>query len=750
MHNHTQFQLMRKPWIMLALSACFLPSYAHAQNSMVGDGFGGRSWYRPTNYTVGSYSAFSLCYSDPCDTASNQLYGWGTDLEGELGNGAGFAPSNVPVAIPGMSNVRYYTTGYYMGAIKNDNTGWVWAEPFFPNPTLMVSDASFVDAGAVHCSFVKSNGTVWSVGLNPNGQFGDGTYTPSLTPVQMAGVNSAVRVACSYQATFVLLSNGKVLSVGDNTNGLLGYLSADPNATVVDTVQGLSDIVDIKAHSAAAAALTANGEVYCWGYGAYCGDGDAEADTIPVLVSGLENIIAISGCTDGGHFLALDAYGRCYTWGSMFWMSAADALTPALVATDVIDIMAGETFSYVVKADGTLWAAGSSNGGSIWLNLTDEPRTEFTQLEPSLVPEACPLVGTVAVPSAACDGSGGIVSVGQFGGSTPYSYDLGFGAQSDPVFTGLSAGNYTVTVTDAQGCVTTASCTVDPTDVAPVSVVENVTTCTDEGYLLPWGITVYESGSYSDTIYNALGCDTVRTVQLSSSFPNWVSLELNGCVGQPFTLPSGRVVYESGYYEDTLSVAGACDTLLAISLNLSIQGAEASILVAPDSILSAGGQAYLFAIGGSNYAWTPTTGLSCSSCPDPVANPMDTTEYCVVVTNDSECPADTACIKLYVPPLCTADDIYIPNAFSPPTDRSTASNKNDSQCVFGAECIATMNFSIYDRWGRQVFVATDPTTCWDGIYNGQPLDAAVFAYHLSATLTNGETVEKSGNITLVR
>jgi len=46
-----------------------------AQNSMVGDGFGGRLWYRPTNYTVGSYSGFSLCYSDPCDSSSNQLYG---------------------------------------------------------------------------------------------------------------------------------------------------------------------------------------------------------------------------------------------------------------------------------------------------------------------------------------------------------------------------------------------------------------------------------------------------------------------------------------------------------------------------------------------------------------------------------------------------------------------------------------------------------------------------------------------------
>jgi len=61
-----------------------------------------------------------------------------------------------------------------------------------------------------------------------------------------------------------------------------------------------------------------------------------------------------------------------------------------------------------------------------------------------------------------------------------------------------------------------------------------------------------------------------------------------------------------------------------------------------------------------------------------------------------------------------------------------------------------MNFGIYNRWGNKVFESTKPDVCWDGTYNGQALDPAVFVYHLSATLTSGETVEKQGNITLVR
>ena len=44
-------------------------------------------------------------------------------------------------------------------------------------------------------------------------------------------------------------------------------------------------------------------------------------------------------------------------------------------------------------------------------------------------------------------------------------------------------------------------------------------------------------------------------------------------------------------------------------------------------------------------------------------------------------------------------------------------------------------FAIYDRWGNQVFFATnvqsgDPTIFWSGVYNGQPAKQGVYAYYL--------------------
>jgi gliding motility-associated-like protein len=89
--------------------------------------------------------------------------------------------------------------------------------------------------------------------------------------------------------------------------------------------------------------------------------------------------------------------------------------------------------------------------------------------------------------------------------------------------------------------------------------------------------------------------------------------------------------------------------------------------------------------------------------------------------------------------------LFVPNAFSP-----NNSAKNDAHCIYGTDCVTSMTFNIYDRWGNTVFESSDPSACWDGTYNGQALDPAVFVYHLSATLANGEVVKKQGNITLVR
>ncbi len=324
------------------------------QNSLVGDGFGGRLWYKPTNYTAGSYSGYSICYSGACNTGTNQLYGWGDNRYQQLGYSSSvLIGCTTPTPIPNMTDVKYYSTGYTMGAIKNNGTGWVWGQGLFSTPTQVITNAKFVDASIENISFVKNDGTVWSLGLNSFGNFGNGTSgISSIIPVQMQGISNAVRTANGSQTTYVLLNDGTVKSCGFNLNGLLGIGNTITTQTLFPiTITTFSNIVDIKANTSATAVLDSMGDVYVWGKGVNIGDGDTSDESSPKKISALSNIVAISGCADGEYFLALDENKNCFAWGpniGQFGITSGfgsgPVLTPTLVATDVIDIMAGENY----------------------------------------------------------------------------------------------------------------------------------------------------------------------------------------------------------------------------------------------------------------------------------------------------------------------------------------------------------------------------------------------------------------------
>lgn len=87
--------------------------------------------------------------------------------------------------------------------------------------------------------------------------------------------------------------------------------------------------------------------------------------------------------------------------------------------------------------------------------------------------------------------------------------------------------------------------------------------------------------------------------------------------------------------------------------------------------------------------------------------------------------------------------VGVPTAFSPNMD-----GNNDLLFVLGS--VEKLDFAIYNRWGQQVFRTTDRAKGWDGTFNGQALNAGVFAYRLSGILPSGGNVEQKGNITLVR
>ena len=88
--------------------------------------------------------------------------------------------------------------------------------------------------------------------------------------------------------------------------------------------------------------------------------------------------------------------------------------------------------------------------------------------------------------------------------------------------------------------------------------------------------------------------------------------------------------------------------------------------------------------------------------------------------------------------------VWLPNIFSPNGD-----GQNDVLYVRGSN-INELNFTIFDRWGEQVFGTIIIDNGWDGTYFGQRVNDGVFVYYATGTYTDGTPFDIKSNVTLVR
>ncbi len=63
----------------------------------------------------------------------------------------------------------------------------------------------------------------------------------------------------------------------------------------------------------------------------------------------------------------------------------------------------------------------------------------------------------------------------------------------------------------------------------------------------------------------------------------------------------------------------------------------ADYTVSPNATICPPNSVQLTATGGTSYQWSPSTGLSCTNCPNPVASPVTTTTYTVEIFDPANC-----------------------------------------------------------------------------------------------------------------
>lgn len=432
------------------------------------------------------------------------------------------------------------------------------------------------------------------------------------------------------------------------------------------------------------------------------------------------------------------------------------------------------TFDWNGSSTPTADLSGVTNG-SYTLTVTDGVGCTATSGPHAITQIPAPSIDDsgISIVDEACGNSdGSITGITVSGGSGTLSYDWNGNSSTGPDLSGANANTYTLTVTDAAGCTATSGpYTINGTP--PVTVVASGPSTICEGQSASFtgsGAVTYEwiPGGTGSTIslspttttsYQLVGTDgpCTDTAQFTITVNPLPVAGITGdtviCEGESTTLTAaGSFNFEwsdastgtsisvsplttSTYYLIASNTCGDDTSYVNVVVN-ALPNADAG----PDQSIFAGGSAQLDGAGGTSYLWSPSDGLSCTSCEDPLASPLTSTTYIVTVTDSNGCVrSDTVQVIVDESAL-----LFIPNVFSPNGD-----GMNDILYVRGGG-IEQFQFVIYDRWGEKVFETDDLDVGWDGMYKGAEAVQGVYVYGISGRYYSGDEINQNGNITLVR
>lgn len=353
------------------------------------------------------------------------------------------------------------------------------------------------------------------------------------------------------------------------------------------------------------------------------------------------------------------------------------------------------------------------------------------------------------------------------------------------------SGTYIVTVTNIDGCTTSASKTIT-VNTSPKAVISgNTSGCGSVSLTASGGVsylwdggespanavnTFNSSGTYTVAVTDANGCTastTVKVIVLDHVEPEiTITADPAGeiCEGTSVTftaavanegttssfqwfkndiLVGSGTTYTSSHHLNNdeitcrltssticnaASLAESNKIIMKVNSLPQITFPQHVVIKGPDSIqldpiINGNAESFL---------WTPTLGLNDPTIKNPSADPELTTDYQLTVTSSKGCTS-FASIRVIV----DNNIIIIPNTFTPNGD-----GVNDTWNILYLSDYPESHINIYNRYGRLLFYSVGYAEPWDGTFKGKLVPTGVYYYTID--FKNKLLTPRTGYITILR
>jgi len=207
----------------------------------------------------------------------------------------------------------------------------------------------------------------------------------------------------------------------------------------------------------------------------------------------------------------------------------------------------------------------------------------------------------------------------------------------------------------------------------------------------------------------------------------------------PLATPTTTTTYTFSAFDKKGCPKPATDTIKVVVLSKipAFAGRDTSVVINQPLQMNAS--------GGSAYNWSPATGLSSTSIPNPIALyslPNEGIRYRVQVRSDNGC-TDSAFVTVKV--YKTLPAVFVPTGFVP-----NGSGRNDILKPIFVGIQRVELFNIYNRWGQLIFTTSENGKGWNGSINGEPQQAGTYVWMVKAIDYNGAPYFQKGTVTIIR